>query len=357
MLDFADPDFGGAEQQAIIAEWHERRRAGRKPLVDEGEFICDFHRNRERSSLFLQLRGPLLIAAHWHNSGLDNHEIVHGVSDQHRRQVDYLQRAGEGAGFEVKREVALATRVRSDAVIYGSKVQMGVEVQRSGLTAAAAKARTTKARHAGVEPVWFSDSRSDPRWLGYVPGVRMNPEVPWDTLPGQRSVTIVSGVRVLVPKQCQDIRNGQCPKRRYGCNDWHPDHEPRRNTFADDLAELIPAGELVPMAFRTFSGRAQVLIFSEKDRALYESMVGPTANVQARQSTLDPVRERDRAECVANVGRFVQAPRCEEHGIFLVDLVPGRPYCRFCHQRDMNAKGLANYPDPRQQVWDHHSWF
>ena len=74
----------------------------------------------------------------------DSHEIVHGVSDEHRRQVDYVEGAGQSAGFEVKREVALATRVRSDAVIFGSQVQMGVEVQRSGLTATAAKARATR---------------------------------------------------------------------------------------------------------------------------------------------------------------------------------------------------------------------
>jgi hypothetical protein len=46
LLDFAEDDFGGEEQQAIIADWHERRRAGRKPLVDEGEFICHVHRNQ-----------------------------------------------------------------------------------------------------------------------------------------------------------------------------------------------------------------------------------------------------------------------------------------------------------------------
>lgn len=349
LLDFAEENFGGDEQQAIIADWYERRQAGRKPLVDEGEFICHVHRNRDRPWLYLRQRDGLLIAAHWRNTGLaGSHEIVHGVSDEHKRQVDYLQRAGETAGFEVKREVALATKVRSDAVIYGTQVQMGVEVQRSGLTATAAKARTTKARHAGIEPVWFSDSRSDPRWLGHVPGIRMNPEVPWDTLPGQRSVSVVSGVRVLVPKQCQDIRNGQCPQRRYGCTEWHPDHEPRLNTFVDDLAELVPAGELVPILYRTSSDREQVLILSKPDKARYESMIGAPADVPLRQRIREQFREGSRIDCVADAGGFVQSLRCPEHGIFLIENVPGKHYCRLCHQRHMNAKASPTTPFPSQ---------
>jgi len=345
VLDFAEDDFGSAEHAAIIQAWRDR---GHKPQF-KGEFICLLHRNHKEPWLYLRQQDGLLIAAHYPGSGLaGSHEIVHGVSDEHKRQVDYVQRAGESVGFKVRREVALATKVRSDAVIYGSQVQMGVEVQRSGLTARAAKARTTQARHAGVEPVWFSDSHSDPKWLGRVPGVRMNPDVAWDRLPGQRSVTVVSGVRMLAPKHCQDIRNGQCPRRRYGCNQWHPDHEPRPETFVDDLAEMVPAGELLPILYRTLSGREQVLIFSKLDKARYESIVGAAADVPIHARTRERLQQADRIGCTADAGPFAQSPRCEEHGIFLVDLVPGRPYCRFCHQRDMNARGLAIYPLPNR---------
>jgi len=171
-------------------------------------------------------------------------------------------------------------------------------------------------------------------------------DAPWDTLPRQRSVTVVSGVRVIVPQQCQNIRNSQCPRHRYGCNEWHPEHEPRRNTFVDDLAAMVPAAELVPILYRTLSGREQVLIVSRADKARYESIVGAPADVPLRQRTRERLQQADRIDCTADAGAFVQSPRCEEHGIFLVDLVPGRPYCRLCHQRDMNVKGLANYPLP-----------
>ena len=151
---------------------------------------------------------------------------------------------------------------------------------------------------------------------------------------------------MLVPKRCQDIRNGQCPRRRYGCNQWHPDHEPRPETFVDDLAELVPAGELVPILYLTLSGRAQVPIFSKPDKARYELIVEAPADVPLRQPPRERLGQGDRIDCTADAGRFVSAPRCPEHGNFLMDLVPGRPYCRLCHQRDMNVRGLANYPLP-----------
>jgi hypothetical protein len=322
--------------------------AGSRPQPEfKGEFICRLHRNHEQPGLYLRQDGGLVIAAHYPHAGLrGSHEIVHGISDEHRRQVDYVQRAGECAGFEVKREVALATRVRSDAVIYGSHVQMGVEVQRSGLTVTAAKARTTKARHAGIEPVWFSDSRSNPRWFGHVPGVVMNPDVPWDRLPGQRSVTVVSGVRVLVPKLCQDIRNGQCPRRRYGCSAWHPDHEPRLDTFVDDLAELVPAGELVPILYLPLSGQEQVLIFSKPDKARYESIIGASADLPLRRPTRErlqqgrPDRLHRRCRRV-RLGAAVPRARHLPHGPGSWSaLLPRLPSAR--HER----QGLAKYPLP-----------
>lgn len=194
VLDFEAADFGGPDQEAVIADWLARRDAGVTPLTVNGEFICHHHRYHERPSLYLAKRHGQIVAAHREGSGLaGSHEIVHGVSDEHRRQVDYLQRAGEAEGFQVETEVHLETRVIPDAVVYGPEVAMGVEVQRSKLTATAAKARTTKARRAGVLPVWFADSQAAPRWLEHVPGVRMNPSISWATIPPARSVTVVAG--------------------------------------------------------------------------------------------------------------------------------------------------------------------
>lgn len=273
LLDFAAPDFGGPAQSEIIDGWRHRGR------TLPGEFVCCAHRDYERPWLYLQQRGGLLVAAHWPGSGLaGSHEIHHGVSDEHKRQVEYISRAGAAAGYEIATEVRLPTHVRPDAVIYGP-ITTGVEVQRSALTVAAAKARTTKARRAGVLPVWFSDAaRRDPLWMWHVPGVRMH-EQAWDTLPRARSVTVVSGVRVIVPRRCRDIPHSMCAARRRGCSQYHPTHEPKLGVTVDDLAVLVPAGEITPIAYKTISGRRQVLLVSHDHRALYESMTGTTAEL------------------------------------------------------------------------------
>ena len=297
-LDFGQEDFGGPAEAEVIAEW---RRWRETRSTRQGEFICWRHRNHERPWLYLQLRGTQVVAAHWPGTDLaGTHEITHGMSDEHKRQVEYLRIAGEAAGFTVGTEVSLPTRVRSDAVIYGPSVQMGVEVQRSPLTPTEAKRRTTLARRAGVQPVWFSDAGSDPSWFGAVPGVRMSSEVQWNAVPERRSVAVVSGVRVIVPRRCQNILDARCPQRRYGCNAWHATHEVRMRTFADDLAEMVPAGVLVPILFRRLSNPklTDVLIVSAHDKARYEAMIHESADVPLRPAK-PRVRQPGRTACEA----------------------------------------------------------
>jgi hypothetical protein len=242
VLDFSKADFGGPQHIAVVDDWRARRAAGgSRPLSAPGEFICHTHRDHEHPSMYLHMWEDtgLIAASHWPGSGLEAHTIVH-VSDQHRRQVEYLQHAGEAAGFRVEVEKYLPTRVKPDAIVYGPQANMGVEVQRSRLAVPAGKTRTTKALRAGVTPVWFTDSRRNPAWLGHVPGVRLNPEVPWDTVPSPRTVS-VAGVRHIMERNCRKWPGSPCPRHSRGCSAWHPDHMPQRGVFADDLAELVPS--------------------------------------------------------------------------------------------------------------------
>jgi hypothetical protein len=57
------------------------------------------------------------------------------------------------------------------------------------------------------------------------------------------------------------------PRHSRGCSAWHPDRMSQRGVFADDLAELVPVGELVPMEFKTFGGRRLVLIAFAEGKA------------------------------------------------------------------------------------------
>jgi hypothetical protein len=300
LLDFGEVDFGGERQAAIVEEW--RSRPANKTKAREGEFICHVHRDRERPSLYLRQARSTLVAAHWPGTALgDSHEITHGVSDEHKRQVEYISRAGTAAGFEVKAEVSLPTRVRSDAIIYGP-TNTGVEVQRSALTVTAAKARTTKARRAGVLPIWFSDAHRDPQWIFKVPGVRMN-EQPWSTIPRAGSVTVVSGVRLIIPQRCATIPHSPCPRRRHGCNRWHQTHWPRLGTTVDDLAALVPAGELVPIQYKTLTGPAYTFIVSRADKATYEALADISADLPLQQPERSIVAG-ERSACEADAGRI-----------------------------------------------------
>ena len=84
---------------------------------------------------------------------------------------------------------------------------MSPEVQRSRIGVPAAKRRTTQAILAGATPTWFTDTRANPKWLGRVPGVRFNPDIPWDMVPRPRTVS-VARVRHIVERNCRNISPG-----------------------------------------------------------------------------------------------------------------------------------------------------
>jgi hypothetical protein len=78
---------------------------------------------------------------------------------------------------------------------------------------------------------------------------------------------------------------------------------------ADDLAELVPNGELVPMEFRTFGGRKLVLILLAEGKARYQTMVGHSADltlgrpVPEEESTgQEPVRPTPRSSALKRSG-------------------------------------------------------
>jgi hypothetical protein len=159
--------------------------------------------------------------------------------------------------------------VKPDAIVYGPQANMCVEVERSHLTAPAAKSRITKALSAGVTSVWFTDTARNPEWLGQVPAVRLNPKIPWDRVPRPRTVS-AAGVRRIVPRNCRTWTDSPCPRHKYGCTKWYPDHATSSGCSPTTSPSWSPFGKLVPMQFRTFDGRKQVLIVPAEGKALYE---------------------------------------------------------------------------------------
>lgn len=230
------------------------------------------------------------------------------MTEQHRWQQDYWQRAGDAAGYETDQEKRL-DGVRVDVAIIGPRATIGVEVQRSALTRQSAIARTRKAHNNGVTSLWSAD-RPDgpPKWAYRVPTVLTNP-LP-DGYAPRGTWTVVNGPRRLVPTRCTrpwftddtyEGFGGVCPKTmgRRPCGGWHPRFAPVGGLTVDDIAEQAPARALVPLTVPVNRKRIPwVYIVTAADADLYAELASGTYIYN------DPEQAaRDAAES-ANVGEI-----------------------------------------------------
>jgi hypothetical protein len=304
MLEFSRPDFGGPAAAAVIEEWD--NRAG---PVREGDFVCWFHREHERPGLYLQRRRGQLVAAHWGHSGLaDTHTITHGMTDEHRYQTDYIQRAAEDAGFATEKEYVLPG-VRLDAAIFTDWSVTGIEVQRSKITARTARSRTTKAGRSGALSVWFNDRDDRAPWFGRVPSIGMNRR-PWDTVPPRYSAVVGSGTGHIKAVRCTSSSGIVCRDRRTGwCGAYHPVREPLRGLFVDNIAEMVPLGQLVPMRFRLATKPDPVIYLVPPDSLRrYEELTFEAAGFAIAPPPPLTAGQRERITCSADAGVKVVRP-------------------------------------------------
>jgi hypothetical protein len=72
--------------------------------------------------------------------------------------------------------------------------------------------------------------------------------------------------------------------------------------WADELPAYIPAGKLIPMVFRTFTGREQVLIVRPDDKERYEVMSGRSADLPPTLPAGMWAGQGKRVECFADAG-------------------------------------------------------
>lgn len=279
-LDLSDPNYGHPDGREIVRSLH-----GNMSRSDP-QLLCAKH----GSPLYLQMR-PVHKGSNerqlWgiHFDGSESHRPSSGMSDEHKRQTEYLVRAGESAGFRTDTEVRLPTKVRPDAIIYGQE-DIAVEVQRSHLTRSAAISRTKKAVAGGVSTsIWFSDrdASSPPTWFFGVPSISMN-QLPWDVLPEPRSATVTTGLRIVKAVRCKFPEYNKCPKtRRKPCGGYHPQHDPWMGMTLDDVAERSPLGEIIPIRFL---GK-EIILVSRQSKALYDELIGGASElIHAAQSNL-----------------------------------------------------------------------
>jgi hypothetical protein len=191
---------------------------------------------------------------------------------EHRRQKEYWARAATDHGLHAALEVSVKGAGVIDVAITGGDIDTDIEIQRAPITAATVKARTSRYANAGYMPIWFNDAGARPSWLKEVPALGCN-AMPWHvTLPGRRQVT-ATGLGVLSIVRC-DISHfgGTCPVTgRHPCGKRHPLVTAGRiGVTVDDVAAMLPAGQLVPLRYR--SGTAYLV--SPQDLATYKDMTG-----------------------------------------------------------------------------------
>lgn len=292
VLDLSDPDYGHPHGREIVDSLYGHLSRSNPELV------CAKH----GSPLYLQGRasqkhGRRLFGIHF--NGEESHRWHSGMSDEHKRQTDYIVRAAESAGFTFKTEVSLGTRVRPDAVIYGQR-DIAIEVQRSHLTKAAAVGRTTKAVNGGMATsVWFSDRdpAKPPSWFWAVPSVGMN-KLPWDVLPPMGAATATTGLRKVYALKCRFPNFSRCPRGGRPCGKHHAEIEPWRGMSVDDVAAQMPAGLVVPIMFL---GK-QIILVSPESKALYEELTGRHSELKLHPAVGQPRASGDedgRVECVS----------------------------------------------------------
>ena len=283
-LDRAD-EPGMAE---LLTELHHRTTRGDRPRPGRAKLECREHDGPDGpyrgAWVYLRRdRHGRWVLAHFDRAKYTDH-VAAVMTDQHRWQQDYWQRAGDAAGYETAREKHLPG-VRLDVAIFGPEATIGVEVQHSTLTSRAVLTRTTKARNHGVTSLWSGDKpAAPPDWAYRVPTVLTN-ELPERHAP-RGTWTVVNGLRTLVPTRCTRPRfhdssyegfGGVCPatNRRYPCGGWHARFVPTHGVTVDDVAEQAPAAALIPLTLPHWRS-PRVYIVTADDHELYAELATGT---------------------------------------------------------------------------------
>jgi hypothetical protein len=349
-LDLSRPDLGHPDGLEILKRHY---RQSKHPNMGYSKarpaFVCLEHEGGENPGLYLKKLNGEWWAVRYESGACASKRLPAPMSDEHKRQTEYWARAAQDAGYRVEVEHNLHTGTRPDALIHGP-VKTGIEVQRSSMTAVRAVERTGKAEGAGVTDVWFSGKSSDPPWAWRVPTVlprelgidRPQEDGTWMVLPPRRAVA-AAGLRVIRALKCAVGNLDRCPYGRNWCGRYHPRPAPWGRLAVDDVAAMVPAGEIVTLRFygvRMLVSKFYDAIFlvSPDHLKLYEELTGWSGHASFRPEAEDRTRKPSAgAECrnVQPPGQRVMASpgQTPKHrGIWGTD--PHTPmWCETCEQR------------------------
>jgi hypothetical protein len=349
MLDLSESDLGHPDGQEIL-ERHHRQGGHAHPEFGRGHpaFVCARHEGGTSPGLYVRKVRGQWHASHYEKGTCDRFASPAPMSDEHRRQVDYWVRAGEDAGYPVETGPVLATGTRPDAVIRGP-VLTGIEVQLSGMTRRGAVERSRRAALAGVSDVWFTSSKTEPRWAFRVPTVSEN-TLDWDRLPPRRAAT-ATGLRTIEPARCTFLNFDRCPATGNAqCGGYHPIARALTGLSIDDVAARYPAGDLVALRFsqvvrRSFRTLRQddIYVVPSASQAVYEDLTGiravPSFGPEAGDETTAREGQNLQPQLRSPAWPIVDCPGCGQPTVpgtydpATQILTPAPPLCHACRHR------------------------
>jgi hypothetical protein len=201
------------------------------------------------------------------------HRALGTMSPEHRRQAEYSQRAAAAYGFDARLEVPTGNGTRLDVGVFAASNNVGFEIQRSQLTIPQAKLRTSRSFEAGFPTAWVTDREHDPAWADRVPTARLTTRGGWDVcLPAPNTAYVA--ISTFSRERDNTRPSG-----------WWYRREPKA-VLLDELAYLMPAGEIVPVAIGTLG---HVVLADRAAAEVIDSCTYPGA------SAWNPVRTVEKA--------------------------------------------------------------
>lgn len=254
-----------------IASWHGRSDEMKDPPV----LTC----LGNGEPMYIRRLNGRFYPTHFPYGNADDH--THGrlvtMSDEHRRQTDYAQRAADDHGLATAREYSTGRDTRLDLAVTGTG-QVGFEIQRSTLSRRRAKTRAAKSFQAGWPTAWITDARRRPDWADHVPTGTLTAGIDWSAALPARNTAMVS-IGEFVRERDRSRTSG-----------WRYRREPRA-VLLDELAYLMPAGEIVPVAV---GGKGAVSLAFAQAREVIDSCTYPGASQW--RPTADTPRTKETAQ-------------------------------------------------------------
>lgn len=240
------------------------------------------------------------------------------MTPEHRVQQEYVVRAADQAGLPAATEVVLPNRAKPDVVV---NADTALEMQRSGISPAKIKARTTRAYRGGMSTTtWVSDKEKAPAWMGIVPAVRVFAR-DWMHLPAPGEAKVVGGLVQLQMMRCVPANTVNCPEtHRRPCGRWHIAREPLRGVTLDEVTVGLALGEYMPVQVR---------------KSIFVAKRSEAEHVGARLWTPPPSNAKrlhaaDRVECQAD--RPAAAPSVATHAAVSMP-APADPFAILAQQQ------------------------